>query len=379
MIEIEGKYTSAKIFAKNTEENVIKQIQSVVDHPIFESCQIRIMPDCHAGKGCVIGFTSTMPKNGEIIPNIIGVDQSCTMTAYRIEGKQTRDFLKLDKVIKEKIPVGTGGKRKELHRFVQNVDDYGLEMIDAVKKASADYLKEDTGTELYKIGTLGAGNHFISLEKGETGLYLIIHSGSRNFGNRMAIYFQEKAIEKHCFGEGKLKELSWLDGKDAEEYLYYAKVCDWYADLSHKVMADEIINAMDFEVKDIIKTTHNYINQEDKIIRKGAIQCIKDEKVIIPINMAYGTFLATGKGNSDWNNSGPHGAGRVLSRKTAKESLSMNNYKKSMKGVHSCCIHRGTLDESPMAYKNGDEIKELITPTADIIDHLKPVYNFKGC
>jgi len=376
MLEIQGKYTSAKVFAEDTGENLINQIQAVVDHPIFEDCQIRIMPDCHVGKGCVIGFTSTMPKNGEIIPNIIGVDQSCTMTAYKIEGKQTRDFFKLDKVIREKIPVGTGGKRKELHRFVQNSQD--MEMLGAIKKASADYLKEEPETELYKIGTLGAGNHFISLEKGETGLYLILHSGSRNFGNRLAMYFQQKAIEKHCFGEGKLKELSWLDGKDAEEYLYYAKVCDWYADLSHKVMADEIINAMDFEVKDFIKTTHNYINLEDKIIRKGAIQCLDGQRVIIPINMAYGTFLAVGKGNSEWNNSGPHGAGRVLSRTQAKEQLTMSAYKESMKGVHSCCINRGTLDEAPMAYKNGDEIKELITPTADIIDHLKPVYNFKA-
>ena len=376
MQELQGKYTSAIIYANDISEGVKEQTLNICNHPIFENCKVRIMPDCHEGKGCVIGFTAELPKNGEIIPNLIGVDQSCTMTAYKIEGKQTRDYLKLDKIIKEKIPVGTGGKRKELHRFVQNSED--LEMLEAVKKASADFLKEAPETELYKIGTLGAGNHFISLEKGETELYLILHSGSRNFGNRLAMYFQQRAIEKHCYGEGKLKELSWLDGEDAQEYLYYAKVCGWYADLSHKVMADEIINSMNFEVKDFVKTTHNYINLDDKIIRKGAIQCLEGQRVIIPINMAYGTFLGMGKGNSDWNNSGPHGAGRVLSRTQAKEQLTMNAYKQSMKGVHSCCITRGTLDEAPMAYKNGDEIRELITPTAQIIDRLVPVYNFKA-
>ena len=374
---IDGKYTSAEIFAKTIEYSVIEQVQNVVDHPIFKDCPIRIMPDCHAGKGCVIGFTSPMPKGGEIIPNIIGVDQSCTISAYKIEGKQTRDYLKLDKLIKEHIPVGTGGKRKEIADIVKTNEDG--QMVEDIRRLSADILKEEPDTELYKIGSLGAGNHFISLEKGETGLYLIIHSGSRNFGNRMAIHFQNIAIEKHCYGEGKLKESSWLDGKDTEDYLKVAKICNWYALKSHEIMANEIIESMNFKVKDTIITTHNYINQDDSIIRKGAISCKKDEKVIIPINMAYGTFLAVGKGNSDWNNSGPHGAGRVLSRTAAKEQLTMNAYKESMKGVHSCCICRGTLDESPMAYKNGDEIYRLIEPTAEIYDHLIPTYNFKAC
>ncbi|MCR5261721.1 MAG: RtcB family protein [Candidatus Gastranaerophilales bacterium] len=378
MIELDGKYTSAKIFTETAEENMKEQIMNVLNHPIFEGCPVRIMPDCHTGKGCVIGFTSPMPKNREVIPNIIGVDQSCRVSAYKIEGKQTRDYLKLDKVIKEKIPTGTGGKRKELHRLISNPTEKDGENIELLRKYTKDWLKEEPDTELYKIGTLGSGNHFISLEKGETGLWLILHSGSRNFGNRMAIEFQNLAIEKHCYGEGKLKELSYLDGNDAEEYLKVAKLCEWYSALSHTVMSKEILEAMDFKVTDFIETVHNQINQTDNVIRKGAVRCNKDEKVIIPINMAYGTFLATGKGNADWNNSGPHGAGRVLSRTQAKEQLSMNKYKESMKGIHSCCIHRGTLDEAPMAYKNGDEIKELISPTAEIFDRLIPVYNFKA-
>lgn len=373
MQEIQGKYTSAKIYANNIEPEVIEQTLDICNHSIFKDATVRIMPDCHKGKGCTIGFTSTMPKNGEIIPNIIGVDQSCGMLAIKLkECKTTRDYLKLDKVIRSYVPGGTGGKRKEIHRFLEDT-----QLKENIIKASKDYIKENPENELLKVGTLGAGNHFISLEKGETGLYLIIHSGSRNFGNKLAVYFQQKAIETNCYQEGYLKQLSFLTGKDAEDYLFWANVCNEYASLSRKIMAKEILDNMNWDSLDTIETVHNYIG-EDKIIRKGAISCKENEKVLIPINMAYGSFIAIGKGNSDWNNSGPHGAGRVLSRTQAKETLTMNEYKKSMKGVHSSCITRGTLDEAPMAYKDGDEIKELILPTAEIIDHLKPVYNFKA-
>lgn len=373
MIELNGKYTDVIIYADMIEEGVISQVQQVLNHPIFKDCKIRIMPDVHVGKGCTIGFTSEMPKNGEVIPNLIGTDQSCTISCVRLkECKTTRDYLKLDKVIQQNVPVGTGCTRKTIAKNIS------YELIEGIEKGCKDYLKEDPKSHLLKIGTLGSGNHFISLERGETGLYLLVHSGSRNFGNRMAIEFQKKAISKNCYGTGVLKELSYLEGKDAEEYLYYAKICNMYAGASHRVMVEEILDEMGWEYDEAIKTVHNYINLDDMIIRKGAISCNKDEKVIIPINMAYGTFLAKGKGNSDWNNSGPHGAGRVLSRSKAKEVLTMQDYKESMKGIHSCCISTGTLDEAPMAYKNGDEIKNLIEPTAEIYDHLIPIYNYKG-
>ena len=371
--EVQGEYTSAKIFSNTEDKEVINQTLDICNHPIFKDATVRIMPDCHKGKGCTIGFTSTMPKNGEIIPNIIGVDQSCGMLAIKIKDcKTTRDYYKLDKVIRTNVPGGTGGRRKTTHKFLEDTL-----LKENIIKASKDYLKEDPESELQKVGTLGAGNHFISLEKGESGLYLIIHSGSRNFGNKLAEYFQRKAIETNCYKEGYFKNLSYLKGKDAEDYLFWAKVCNEYASLSRQVMAKEILDNMDWESLDYIETVHNYIG-DDNIIRKGAISCKQDEKVFIPINMAYGSFIAVGKGNSDWNNSGPHGAGRVLSRTQAKESLTMKDYKESMKGVHSTCISTGTLDEAPMAYKSGDEIKELISPTAEIIDHLKPVYNFKA-
>ena len=371
MLELEGKYTSAKIFADTIENGVVEQVKSVLDHPIFKDCQIRIMPDCHSGKGCVIGFTSPLPKNGEIIPNIIGVDIHCGMLAIKLSDKDIVDFSKLDKVINRNIPVGRDGRKIVSKRIPE-------EFIEEIKYWSKDWLKDNFLTHMQKIGSLGDGNHFISIEKGSTDTYLIIHTGSRNIGNKLAIEFQKLAIEKHCYGEGRLKELSYLDGKDAENYIKCMHFCEEYARLNRDVIAHDIMVGMRWKEIDRIETIHNYINKNDKIIRKGAITCNKDELAIIPINMAYGTFIVKGKGNLEWNNSGPHGAGRILSRTQAENTLTMQEYKESMKNIYSSCISTNTLDEAPMAYKNGDEIKKLITPTADIVDHLIPIYNFKA-
>ena len=329
------------------------------------------MPDCHKGKGCTIGFTSTMPKNHEIIPNIIGVDQSCGMYVVKLKKCKTlKEFDKLDKVILNNIPTGTRG-RKTVSDLIPE------ELKEGVIKYNRDCLNRGGNDDLLKIGSLGSGNHFISIEQGESGTYLIIHSGSRNFGNEMAVYFQKLAIEKNLYMDGELKQLSYLTDEDAEDYLRCAEVCADYSHYSRYIMAQEILKNMDWKSEEEFETVHNYISS-DGFIRKGAISCKKDEKALIPINMAYGSFIVKGKGNDDWNNSAPHGAGRLYSRTRAKEVLTMQDYKSSMKGVHSCCITTGTLDEAPMAYKNGDEIKELITPTAEITDHLIPLYNFKG-
>lgn len=371
MQEIQGKYTSAKIYANEIFDGVVKQTLNICNHPIFEGCKVRIMPDCHEGMGCTIGFTAELPKNGEIIPNIIGVDQSCGMYVVNIKKCATlKEYDKLDKVIKEFVPTGLRG-RKTVSELVPE------ELKEEVKRYNTDFLKRGCNEDLLKIGSLGGGNHFISIEKGVNDTYLIIHSGSRDFGNKMAVYFQKLAIEKNCYGEGELKQLSFLTGEDAQEYLKCAKVCRDYAHYSRKIIAEEILKNMGWKAEDVFETVHNYIG-EDNIIRKGAISCKKGEKVLIPINMAYGSFIAMGKGNEDWNNSGPHGAGRLFSRTKAKEALTMEEYKQSMQGIHSCCISTGTLDEAPMAYKNGDEIKELITPTAEIVEHLIPVYNYKA-
>ena len=370
MQEIKGKYTSAKIYSLKEDEGVNMQVQQVCDHPIFSGCNIRIMPDCHKGKGCTIGFTSEMPKNGEIIPNIIGVDQSCGMLTVKIkECKTLRDYFKLDKVIRQYVPAGTNG-RKTISPIVP--DSLKNEITNICNK----FLNEDGAEDLLKIGSLGGGNHFISLEKGKEGTYLIIHSGSRNFGKKLAVYFQDLAIKTNCYEEGELKNLSFITDNNAADYLYCADICRSYANLSRKIMAHEILENMGWKAEYEFETVHNYIGN-DNIIRKGAISCNKGETVLIPLNMADGSLIAVGKGNNDWNNSAPHGAGRLLSRTQAKDTLSMKEYKQRMKGIHSTCISTGTLDEAPMAYKSGEEIIEAIQPTAEIIDRLKPVYNYK--
>lgn len=371
MKEIQGKYTSAKIFANDISDGVIFQTLNICNHPIFEDCTIRIMPDCHEGKGCTIGFTSSLPRGGEIIPNIIGVDQSCGMYVAKLKRCKTlNEFDKLDKVIQQFIPTGLRG-RKAVSKLVPE------DLKEEVKRYNTDYLKRGCNNDLLKIGSLGAGNHFISIEKGTTGTYLIIHSGSRDFGNKMAIYFQKLAIEKNLYLEGELKQLSYLTDNDGEEYLRCAKVCNQYSHYSRYIMVQEILNNMGWKAEESFETIHNYIG-EDNVIRKGAISCKENEKALISINMAYGSFIVSGKGNKDWNNSAPHGAGRLFSRTKAKEILTMEAFRKNMKGIHSICISTGTLDESPMAYKNGDTIKELITPSADIIDRLVPIYNYKA-
>lgn len=371
MIELNGKYTSAIIYAKTIENGLVEQVQRVLNHPIFKDCPIAIQPDGHVGAGCSIGFTSPIPKNGEIIPNIIGVDQSCGMLAVKLDEKDIlNDYAKLDKVIRRNIPVGRNGRNKVSDLIPE-------ELVEKIKKYSKDVLKENYLGHLQRVGSLGDGNHFISIEKGESGTYLIIHTGSRNIGNRLAIHFQKIAIEKHCYGDGVLKELSYIDSKDAELYLECAKFCNEYAYWNRKIIAHDILVGMRWRELDSFETVHNYIG-EDNIIRKGAISCYEDEKVLIPLNMADGSLICIGKGNKDYNYSGPHGAGRVLSRRQAKDTLSMNDYKKSMEGIYSTCISLNTLDEAPMVYKNGEEIKELIEPTATVIDHLKPLYNFKA-
>ncbi len=371
MYKVKGEYTSAKIFTDIEDIEVTLQTLAICNHHIFKDCDIRIMPDCHRGKGCTIGFTSTMPKGGEIIPNIIGVDQSCGMLAVKLKkNKNLNDFAKLDKVIREYVPFGQNSRRE----VCQIIPD---ELIENVSRITRDYLKEKPNNDLRKIGTLGGGNHFISIEKGQTGTYLIIHSGSRNFGKKLAIHFQQLAIEQNWFGDGVLKNLSYLTGKNAENYLECAKFCRDYAGFNRLVIAYEILNHMKWQSEEEIETLHNYIG-EDNIIRKGAISCKKDEKVIIPLNMADGSLICIGKGNTDWNNSAPHGAGRSLSRTQAKEQLNMHDYKEQMKSVYSTCVSIKTLDESPMAYKNSSEIINAIEPTATVVEHLKPLYNFKA-
>lgn len=372
MFEINGKYTKALVLAETIEKECVSQIQNICNCEVFEDCKIVIMEDTHAGKGSVIGFTCTMPKGGKVIPNIVGVDISCGMEWVRIKNDKI-DFEKLDKVIREHIPSGSGGIRQEVSKYISQALKENIRKI-------CDRLNLNYEEQLKKIGTLGGGNHFISIEEGKTGKYLIIHSGSRNFGLQVATFFQNMAIE-YCKNKNIAKDLCYIEGVNAKEYLSFSKICDDYACANRNAMLFTITEKMGFGwgLVDKFTTTHNYINQEDMIIRKGAISCRLKERVLIPINMAYGSFICEGKQNvKEFNFSAPHGAGRILSRSKAKDVVSMEEYKEAMKGIWSTSVNENTKDESPMAYKDGEEIKQLIENRVDIIDHLKPLYNFKS-
>ncbi|MCQ2210093.1 MAG: RtcB family protein [Paludibacteraceae bacterium] len=366
MLEIVGKYTKANVYADTIENECISQLYSLCNHPVFKDCNVAIMPDCHAGAGCVVGFTSQLPKNGEIIPNIIGVDISCGMYVVKLKDSPLlNDYEKLDKVIRQNVPSGFNGNTK-ISKFLPD------DVRERIEDVCWNVLGEKANDHLLKVGSLGGGNHFISIEKGETGTYLIIHSGSRNFGLKVCKHFQSIAKQKHPFGD-----MSYIDGDDAKEYMRCAEVCREYAHWSRKIMANTILVGMRWREEEHFETLHNYIGN-DNIIRKGAISCNEGEKVLIPLNMRDGSLICIGKGIAEWNNSGPHGAGRILSRSKAKETISMDDYKKSMEGIWTSCVGTSTLDESPMAYKSADEIKNLVLDTAELVDHLKPLYNFKA-
>lgn len=381
MIELKGKYTNAKVYASIVEKEVIKQIQELIDCPYFEDSQIRIMPDTHAGKGAVIGFTSDV-KN-VIIPNIVGVDLSCGMSYMKLP-KLKIDFNKLDRYIKNNIP--SGFKKYSFFKYekdLKNLDiDFYENLLDSFKLIGKE---KDKSLFLNSIGTLGGGNHFIELNEDEENFYVVVHSGSRNFGLQIANYYQDLAFNK--FNRKDVpKDLNGLplSSKEGQDYLFMASnIAHNYAYYSRYFMVKSIVDFLlpNFFLKENLKvTTHNYIeNNNDKyMIRKGAISAKLDEEVLIPLNMRDGSLICKGKGNKDWNESAPHGAGRILSRNKAKRELNLEDYKKSMKNVYTNCISKNTLDEAPMAYKNWKVIKEDMKDTVEVIKHIKPIYNFKG-
>lgn len=405
MIEVKGKYNSAKVYTDNLEPEVISQLIELCNQDFCQGSKIAIMPDTHAGKGCVIGFTADLGE--KVIPNIVGVDIGCGMLTVEL-GKLDIDLVELDKVIHKFIPSGMKVHEGRVVRFPKLQE---LHCYRALK---------DTKRVERSIGSLGGGNHFIELDKDHEGnLYLVIHSGSRNLGKQVAEHYQNLAIDicsgkedyyikreriikeykemgKRKLIEGVLKELKaqydaltpsypkdlcFLTGQYREQYLNDMNICQEYATLNRETMASIILEKLlgkklsDFSY---FTTTHNYINFKDNIIRKGSISAYEGEKVLIPINMRDGSILAVGKGNPDWNYSAPHGAGRLMSRSKAKEQLSMEEYKKSMEGIFTTSVNEFTIDEAPMAYKPMEEIIKNVKDTVDIIKIIRPVYNFKA-
>ena len=398
MLELRGKYNSAKVFTDVIDENAVSQIITLLNQPMSQNQQIRIMPDVHAGAGCTIGTTMTITDKA--VPNLVGVDIGCGMETVCIK-ESFIEVQKLDKLIRAEIPSGFA-IRKKIHRYMEKLELLDLYCIDHI-----DLLRAEKS-----LGTLGGGNHFIEADKGEdSSIYIVIHSGSRHLGLEVAKYYQEEAYKRlNCCSEEEInsliakmkaegkekqiqkelkkltntkytdipKPLAYTEGDLFEQYIHDMKLVQEYAMLNRQAMMNEIIKGMGLHIKDQFTTIHNYIDTEKMILRKGAVSAKEGEVLLIPINMRDGSLICTGKGNQDWNCSAPHGAGRLLSRGEARATLTLSEFKKQMEGIYSTSVSRDTIDESPMAYKTMDDIVSNIGDTADIEDIIKPIYNFKA-
>ncbi len=391
-----------KIFAQTIDAKAEKQINDLLDLDAFKDSKVRIMPDVHAGKGCVIGFTGNLKEKA--IPNIVGVDIGCGIFCANL-GKIDIDFKKLDDFITNNIPSGLNVYNEPVVDF----DITGLLCFNELKHHKR---------IISSIGTLGGGNHFIEIDKDDDGnKYLIIHSGSRNLGTQVATYYQDLAdrlcnhdltgyIEKRTevittykqlgrekeiestltklrkeFEESKNVipyEFAYLTGNYRDSYLHDMKICQEFAVKNRYTMAKRIAEYMGFNLTDYFESVHNYISFEDNIVRKGAISAKANERVIIPINMRDGCILGVGKESEEWNNSAPHGAGRIMSRAQAFKEIQIDEYKKSMEGIYTSSVVEETKDEAPFVYKPIDEILNNIKDTVSITKIIKPIYNFKA-
>lgn len=398
MIEIKGKHNTAVCYTNGLEESASQQIQAVCDQVEFSDCKICIMPDVHAGKGCTIGTTMTIKD--KIVPGMVGVDIGCGMETVKLAAKNI-DLVRLDAVIRELIPCGFE-VRKKTHPLNREINLKELRCIDEINLDRANH----------SIGTLGGGNHFIEVGKNDSGeLYLVVHSGSRHLGCEVAEYYQSEGFRALCGNakhqiaatieqlkfEGRFqeiqstiknlklqnhinlpKDLAYVEGGLFEDYIHDMKIIQRFAVLNRQAMVAVILEKMELTETERFTTIHNYIDTDTMILRKGAVSAKVGEKLLIPINMRDGSLICIGKGNPDWNCSAPHGAGRLMSRAAAFRQLSMEEYQAEMVGIFSTCVVKETLDESPMAYKSMDEIIAQITPTAGIIERIRPVYNFKA-
>ena len=400
MLEIKGKVNTAICYAKVIEDEAIEQIRIMCDYPMTAGSKIRVMPDVHAGKGCTIGTTMTIVDKA--VPNVVGVDLGCGMYTTNL-GKINIDFANVDEAC-HFIPSG------------MNVWEGRQERFDLTRLCCYRSLRDSRRLER-SLGTLGGGNHFVEIDEARDGTkYLIIHSGSRNLGKQVAEFYQKLAVDlDRGYGtyfekrdeiirtykeQGRRKEikdalkalhfqiyesepsmpadLCYLSGKYLEDYLHDVEICQEFARRSREKMAEIILQRTGMTGGEAFHTIHNYIDTEEMILRKGAIAAHAGEKVLIPINMRDGSVLAVGKGNPDWNYSAPHGAGRIMSRTKAKNELSMDEYRKEMSGVYTTSVNENTLDEAPMAYKSLEDIIDVIRESVDVIDVMKPIYNFKA-
>lgn len=366
MIEITGKYNTALVYTDNLEPSVAGQIKAFCDMEYSYGSKIRIMPDVHAGKGCTIGTTMTVTD--KIVPNIVGVDIGCGILTVKLKEKRL-ELPKLDSFIRQNIPFGRN-VRERAHRSHGRIDIYELE---CVKKIDTRRAKES-------IGTLGGGNHFIEIDTDGESLYLVIHTGSRNLGLRVAEYYQKKAYNA-CGGRKQSEipyELAFLEGDSMQSYLHDMQLMQRFAALNRTVIKEVIVDGLKLHEEESFETIHNYIDTDNMILRKGAVSASKGERLLIPMNMRDGSLLCTGLGNSDWNCSAPHGAGRLMNRRDAEQSFTLSQFKKSMEGIFTTSVSKDTIDESPFVYKPMEEILKNISETVKVDKILKPIYNFKA-
>ena len=397
---IEGKYNIAKVYTEVVEETAFEQIRTLCNQEFVKDSKIRIMPDVHAGAGCTIGTTMTLKDC--VVPNLVGVDIGCGMETIQIKNSHI-ELQKLDKLIYEKIPSGFN-IRSSVHKYNDEID---LNMLRCKREG-----RINLDRAVKSLGTLGGGNHFIEADKDAEGnIFIVIHSGSRHLGLEVANYYQELAYKSlngntaddinqliiNCKTAGREKEiqrgiddlkaqvrteipksLAYLAGPLMEDYIHDMKIVQRFALLNRKAMMDEIIRGLKLKVEDEFTTIHNYIDTEAMILRKGAVSAKKGERLLIPINMRDGSLICIGKGNEDWNNSAPHGAGRLMSRIKAKSTFTVSEFKKQMKGIYTTSVNSDTLDECPMAYKDMEDIVKKIGDIAEIIKIIKPIYNFKA-
>ena len=384
MYTIKGAYAGALITIDNLDPDAVTQLYGLLNAKASEGSKVAIMPDGHPGKDCLVGFTQKFDDDAEVrlVPNFVGGDIACGVFAWPI-GKDAPDLRKLDDFIKKNIPNGSRGYPESVNRFATDEDK-------AIFAAADDRLaKLETrifGHEQERIPaamqlcSLGSGNHFISLERSErTGeIYLLIHSGSRQFGKSVCRLFQKMAADQHPTGNAK--GLEYLSPRDDgfEAYLDFMDIAIRLAARNKEIMAQEIMSFIGVEEKDgAIKTNHNYYDRNERTIRKGAVSAKKGELFLCPINMRDGTFICRGRGNPEWNESAPHGAGRLMSRGEAKELLDVESVRATLGDLFTTTVD-SSLDEAPDAYKSFDFIKGHIEPTAEVIDRLVPLYNFKG-
>lgn len=367
---VKGKNNFAKVFTDEVEQSALDQIELMCDQPWARGLDIRIMPDVHAGAGCTIGTTFQI-KDWYICPNLVGVDIGCGMEVVCL-GKVDIDLVKLDRFIRKNIPAGFSRRKTASEPFA----DEAKKQLEELNEKSIIEKAGGLDNILLSVGTLGGGNHFIELDKDDEGnVYVVIHSGSRNFGLQVANYYQAIADERQPFAD---KGLAFLTGSASKSYLHDMIIAQNFAVINRKNMMFDILGYLNIECTESFTTIHNYIEPSTWTLRKGAVSAKKGEKFIIPINMRDGSLICVGKGNDDWNQSAPHGAGRLMSRMQAKKNLSVDEFKKQMDGIYTTSANASTIDESPMAYKGMDNIVNNIEPTADIVKVIKPIYSFKA-